>query len=183
MVTITQWMGGWACVLVLWAPLPSGFNFKSLSLEGTVRQLGGHSQILLNSQVCCINLMSLVGSGERTRGSYIYPQLWLSHLPAVRDSDLGWTYSLLEHKEPSNRYTLYELLSQDCSRNSCTSSLGPLGSCPICDKANPDFLCPCTSYHGGSPCRHCWKPCFLLLLKLYQTRLEGPYSLPEIRGK
>lgn len=182
MVTITQWMGGWACVLVLWAPLPSGFNFKSLSLEGTVRQLWGDSQILLNSQVCCINLMSLVGSGERTReATFTHNCDWAIFLLSGTQTQVEHTHYL------GTRNQAIGILYMNYCPKTVAGIPAPLHWVPwgpvlFVIKQTRTF-CPCTSYHGGSPCRHCWKPCFLLLLKLYQTRLEGPYSLLGIRGK
>lgn len=71
----TQWMGGCVCVctcaLPPWAPLSFGFNLKNLSLEGRLMQLGRESQLLLDFQVCLLNLVSPKwclgrGNGEAT---------------------------------------------------------------------------------------------------------------------
>ena len=107
--------------LAPWAPLPFGFNLKSLSLEGKLMQLGRESKPLLNFPVWGLSLMSpKQGLGRGNGDSTFTSQLWLNHLPAIWNSDLGWIYLLLGSKVQ----ILYESISQDSSMNSCTSSLG-----------------------------------------------------------
>lgn len=97
----------------------------------------GGSQILFNSQACCLNLMSHKwGTGRGNRKATFTPHLWVAYFPAARDSDPGWAYLLAGTKEQ----ILYELWSQNSSANSSLSLPGLLGHCPVCDKAKWGFL-------------------------------------------